>query len=285
VLPDFLRQLIEEKFEHSISRTVGVGGGDINQAAHIVLASGRNLFVKWHWQPPPGFFSAEAHGLMLLAETQSLVVPEPLAWGDRYLIMQWLGRGRHAPSVVADALGEGLAAQHRLTARTYGLDRDNYCGPTPQRNEQTGDWANFFATRRLGVQLELAAERDRLPKPRRQKLEKLIDKLADLLPARPPASLLHGDLWGGNWLVTADNRPALIDPAVYYGHRETDLAFTELFGGFPTRFYQAYEAVWPLEAGYGERKQIYNLYHLLNHLNLFGERYGHSVDAVLNRYG
>jgi fructosamine-3-kinase len=285
MLPDFLTHAIQQKFETTIDQAGSVSGGDINQAAHVVLRSGQHLFVKWHWNPPPGMFSAEAYGLTLLAQSDILQIPQPLTYDDTYLILNWLGRGRRAPTLVADALGEGLAVQHRVTTKQYGLDRDNYCGLSPQKNEQETDWAIFFARQRLGYQLELAAERDRLPKPRRQKLERLIDKLPNLLPARPPASLLHGDLWGGNWLVTADNRPALIDPAVYYGHRETDLAFTELFGGFPPRFYQSYEAIWPLEPGYGERKPIYNLYHLLNHLNLFGESYGHSVDAILSRYG
>jgi fructosamine-3-kinase len=115
-------------------------------------------------------------------------------------------------------------------------------------------------------------------------LELLLDRLGDWLPTHPPASLLHGDLWGGNWLTTALGEPALIDPAVYYGHREADLAFTELFGGFPAAFYVAYRASWPLDSGYEERKDLYNLYHLLNHLNLFGESYGGSVDSILQRY-
>jgi fructosamine-3-kinase len=132
--------------------------------------------------------------------------------------------------------------------------------------------------------MELAGQNGRLPRPRAQRLQKLLNQLDNWLPAHPSASLLHGDLWGGNWLATAAGEPALIDPAVYYGHREADLAFTELFGGFPAAFYAAYQSAWPLENGYEERKDLYNLYHLLNHLNLFGEGYGGGVDSILHRY-
>jgi len=181
-------------------------------------------------------------------------------------------------------LGEGLAQQHRFTRETYGLPENNYCGLTPQTNTPAADWVAFFGENRLGAQMTLAAKNNRLPARRAKMLEHLSARLGDFLPAHPPASLLHGDLWGGNWLVTAAGEPALIDPAVYFGHREADLAFTELFGGFPHEFYDAYRASWALDAGYNERKDIYNLYHLLNHLNLFGESYGSRVDAVLQKY-
>ena len=185
---------------------------------------------------------------------------------------------------VAAALGLGLAQQHRSTATHYGLERNNFCGLTLQHNTpMVGDWVDFFGSYRLGEQVRLAQKRQRLPRERAQALERLIDNLPNFLPRKPPASLLHGDLWGSNWLVTPDNQPALIDPTIYYGHREADLAFTELFGGFPATFYQAYQSTWPLEPGYSERKVIYNLYHLLNHLNLFGESYGGSVDAMLRQ--
>jgi fructosamine-3-kinase len=181
-------------------------------------------------------------------------------------------------------LGRGLAAQHRTTAETFGLDHDNFCGSNAQINTPTDDWVTFFGERRLGYQMELVRSRGRLPGRRGDRLENLIAQLGNWLPSHPPASLLHGDLWGGNWLVTAMGEPALIDPAVYYGHREADLAFTELFGGFPAAFYQAYQSAWPLDPGYEERKPLYNLYHLLNHLNLFGESYGGGVDSILQRY-
>jgi fructosamine-3-kinase len=227
--------------------------------------------------------------LELLASAEALRIPTVLAHsettGDHpaFIVMEWLGRGASTTSVV-EALGQGLAAQHRVTSEIFGLEYDNFCGSNTQINTPANDWVVFFGERRLGYQMELAGRRDKLPGGRGNRLEKLITQLGNWLPSYPPASLLHGDLWGGNWLVTAAGEPALIDPAVYYGHREAELAFTELFGGFSSTFYQAYQSTWPLEPGYEERKPLYNLYHLLNHLNLFGESYGGGVDSILQRY-
>ena len=245
--------------------------------------------LKWRQGARPGMFTAEARGLYLLQTAAALRIPSVLAQSEAmddcpaFIVLEWLGRGPSKPQIAA-ALGEGLAALHRTTATHYGLDHDNFIGANPQPNQLSENWLNFFREWRLGFQMELAGRNGYLPTKRRQLLEKLLARLGDWLPAIPPASLLHGDLWGGNWLVTDTAEPALIDPAVYHGHREAELAFTELFGGFPPAFYAAYNQVWPLDTEYGERKGLYNLYHLLNHLNLFGEGYGGSVDAVLRRY-
>lgn len=268
---------------------VPVGGGDISLSARVRLADGRMALVKWNAGKLPGLFTAEQRGLALLRETNTLRVPRVLAYGEAaagrpgYIVLEWLGRGP-ATSGAAEALGRGLAAMHRVTAPEYGLDHDNFIGANPQPNNRAGDWITFFREQRLGYQMELARRNGYLPASRANRLEKLLARLDEWLPARPPASLLHGDLWGGNWLVTGSGEPALIDPAVYYGHREAELAFTELFGGFPAAFYRAYNQAWPLDSGYRERKDLYNLYHLLNHLNLFGEGYGGQVDSILRRY-
>ncbi len=272
-----------------VKDSASVGGGDINEAAKATLADGREVLIKWNRASLPGMFTAERRGLELLASADALRIPAVLAHSEAaddcpaFIVMEWLGRGS-STTAVAEALGRGLAAQHRTTAETFGLDHDNFCGSNAQINTPIGDWVMFFGERRLGYQMELARSRGRLPGRRGDRLEKLIAELGNWLPLQPPASLLHGDLWGGNWLVTATGEPALIDPAIYYGHREADLAFTELFGGFPTAFYQAYQSAWPLESGYEERKPLYNLYHLLNHLNLFGESYGGGVESILQRY-
>jgi fructosamine-3-kinase len=174
---------------------------------------------------------------------------------------------------------------HRATAGAYGLDHDNYIGATPQPNGWMPSWRDFFRERRLRFQAELARRNGLLPAERASRVERLLDRLdrwIDDALVRP--SLLHGDLWGGNFIVGPGGGPALIDPAAYYGDREADLAFTRLFGGFPDNFYRAYAAAWPLPAGWQDRRDLYNLYHLLNHLNLFGESYGAQVDAVLRRY-
>ncbi len=289
MLPSSLQQALARELGQPVVETRPVSGGDINQAAWCRLADGREMLVKWNTGRLPGLFTCEHRGLALIRATRTLTAPEVFAAaetdGDRpaFIALEWLGRGRSRPDT-AVALGRGLAAMHRHTAETYGLDHDNYIGANPQPNTPADNWVDFFRHRRLGFQMELAARNGYLPAARRQRLERLLSRLEEWLPPHPPASLLHGDLWGGNWLVTASGEPALIDPAVYYGHREADLAFTELFGGFPPDFYRAYEAAWPLEPGYEERRHLYNLYHLLNHLNLFGEAYGGQVDAILRRY-
>jgi fructosamine-3-kinase len=287
-LPAELASVIKVRLGN-IENIVPVGGGDISRAARVQLADDQRVLVKWHPNSPPGLFSAERQGLELLRATKAMRVPQVLAHSEAedgcpaYIVLEWLGRGSRSDRI-AELLGQGLAELHRSTASNFGLDHDNFIGANAQPNKIGDNWVIFFRERRLGYQMELAGQNSRLPGPRAQRLEKLLGRLEAWLPAQPPVSLLHGDLWGGNWLATQDNEPALIDPAVYYGHREAELAFTELFGGFSSLFYQAYNESWPLDTGYSERRDLYNLYHLLNHLNLFGETYGASVDSVLRNY-
>ena len=278
-----------EKTLGKIVTTAPMAGGDISNAVRVDFADGGQVLIKWLASATPGMFSAERRGLELLRAANALRVPKVLAQQEAtgncpaFIAIEWLGRGSGSRGV-DEALGAGLAQLHRVTAKQYGLDHDNFIGANPQQNKQTDNWVTFFAERRLGYQMELAARNGALNSRRRQLLESLLVRLVDLLPATPPASLLHGDLWGGNWITAQSGEPALIDPAVYYGHREAELAFTELFGGFSDHFYGAYNNAWPLDRGYKQRKDLYNLYHLLNHLNLFGEGYGGSVDSVLRRY-
>lgn len=266
-----------------------VHGGDINQTARVRLSGGLEILVKWHFNALPGLFSAERRGLELLRSAGALRVPKVLAQKEAaadcpaFIALEWLATGSKSNASAA-ALGSRLATQHRVLATSFGLDHNNFIGANPQLNRLSADWVAFFREQRLGFQMELARRNRLLPTQRARQLALLLNRLDNWLPAHPPASLLHGDLWGGNWLTTTSGEPALIDPAVYYGHREADLAFTELFGGFPAAFYSAYSETWPLDAGYAERKNLYNLYHLLNHLNLFGESYGASIDAILQRY-
>lgn len=272
-----------------------LGGGDISQAARVE-AGGRAILAKWQARPPavqPGWldvFAAEAAGLRLLAGAGALRVPEVLGTGVgedgvAYILMEWIERGDAGYQQVGVALGEGLAALHRSLGPAYGLDHGNYCGATPQDNRWSASWVEFYATRRLGWQMALAERRGLLPAARRRGLERLIGRLDRWIDDRAcQPSLLHGDLWGGNWLVDEGGEPVLIDPAVYYGDREAELAMCRLFGGFPPAFYAAYDAAWPPAAGRDERVALYQLYHVLNHLNLFGEGYGRAVDAVLRRY-
>ncbi len=280
--PAHLRDAIEAALGTSIKQLTPVGGGDINHAARLDTA-GDSFFVKWHLNPPPGMFAAEADGLRRIAATQTVRVPHVVAQGQTWLLLEWLPIGRRTAEA-ARRLGETLAALHHYTATHYGLDRDNYIGLTPQPNHPERDWIAFWREHRLRHQMCLADAKGRLPPQRRRALERLLGRLDEWLPRTPPASLLHGDLWGGNWVALEDGTPALIDPAIYYGDRETDLAFTHLFGGFPSAFYDAYTAAWPLPPDADGRRDVYNLYHLLNHLNLFGEGYGAQVDRLLARY-
>jgi fructosamine-3-kinase len=288
ILPAALTSHLESSLGQ-IADAVRISGGDISQAARIRLADDVQLLVKWRSGSLSGLFTAERRGLELLRAAGALRIPEVLAHGEAaaqcpaFIALEWLDTGSKSGGS-AEALGYGLAAQHRVLAASFGLDHDNFIGANPQPNYQDDNWASFFREQRLGFQMELAGRNGLLPTQRARRLEVLLARLDDWLPTQPPASLLHGDLWGGNWLATSSGGPALIDPAVYYGHREADLAFTELFGGFPATFYAAYQTNWPLESEYEERKELYNLYHLLNHLNLFGESYGGSLDSILRRF-
>jgi fructosamine-3-kinase len=274
-----------------VQGTRALGGGCINNALRLDTAR-QSYLLKWHPDPLPDMFQTEAHGLKLLADAAAVRVPAVLhaanASGERpaYILMEWLEGSGSATSAAAQAtLGQQLAALHRSSADAYCLDRDNYIGTTPQYNGWDIDWIPFFRERRLRPQIELAARNGYLPTSRRQVLERVLDRLDDWLGgvARQPA-LLHGDLWGGNIIPGPGGSPALIDPAVYYGDREAELAYTQLFGGFGAEFYRAYQEAWPLEPGYDERRDLYNLYHLLNHLNIFGTSYAGSVERVARHY-
>jgi fructosamine-3-kinase len=289
-LPTGLQASLADQLGVALKETRYCAGGDINHAAQLVTADGV-YFVKWNEQSPPGMFTAEAQGLLLLREADSLPVPGVIAVCEAaehtpaYLVLEWLEPGGSTPET-ARQLGEGLAALHRHVAPQHGLDHANFIGSLPQSNHPQDSWADFYAEQRLRPQMELARRQGRLPAHRERLLHKLIERLPDFLPAEnPPASLLHGDLWAGNVMTLTGGRPAIVDPAVYYGHREVELAFTELFGGFNHEFYAAYNAVYPLDKDYPTRRALYQLYPLMVHLNLFGGGYGARVDEIASRYG
>jgi protein-ribulosamine 3-kinase len=262
-----------------------LSGGSIHRA-YRWPAGRESLFVKVASAADHEMLAAEADGLAELAAARALRVPKVLALGQAeagsFLALEWLEPAR-ADAHSERRLGEGLAALHRVTAPRYGWRRDNYIGRTPQRNEPLQeDWLAFLREQRLRPQLVLAAAWgfDTLAHSGTRLLERLPQLLAG---HEPPAALLHGDLWGGNWLTTRSGEPVIFDPAVYFGDRETDLAMTRLFGGFGRAFYEAYEGSYPLPAGAPLRGELYNLYHVLNHLNLFGAGYAAQTHALLER--
>lgn len=173
---------------------------------------------------------------------------------------------------------------HRSEGKHFGLEEDQYIGTLPQKNGLYSDWVSFYLERRLMPQFNLADKKGQLNSSRRRKLMKLFDGLHKWLPTKCKPVLLHGDLWGGNWISSRSGQPYLIDPAAFYGHHEFELAFTELFGGFSRAFYQTYQDIIPLTSEYEDRKELYQLYYLLVHLNLFGEAYGQAVDRILRKY-
>lgn len=264
-----------------------VSGGSIARSFQVITRANR-YFIKCGSDLPPDLFEKEAEGLRLIAKTGALNVPTVHRasgqYGEKraYLVLDWIESGVETDG--GERFGIALAQMHRYTSDRYGLREDNYIGALVQINGWSEDWVQFYRDRRLGVQAELALQNGRLTPKRQKWLERLLDHLHRWLPKRPIASLLHGDLWSGNRIIASDGSPYLIDPAVCYGDREMDLAFSELFGGFPARFYAAYQEAWPLDPGYEERKPLYQLYYLLVHLNLFGESYGRAVDEILRTY-
>ncbi|HET9699312.1 MAG TPA: fructosamine kinase family protein [Burkholderiales bacterium] len=267
----------------AITRRSSLGGGCINEAC-LVEGGGRRYFVKLNRADRAEMFAAEAEGLAEILATKTIRVPEPVCHGAdggaSWLVLEYLELGgRGDPR----ELGRMLARMHRVTGRGFGWRRDNTIGSTPQPNTPGNDWIAFWREHRLGFQLRLAA-RNGLRGALQARGERLMGRLESFFRDYSPApSLLHGDLWGGNHGYMVSGEPVVFDPAVYYGDREADLAMTELFGGFPSAFYAAYAEAWPLDSGYAVRKQLYNLYHLLNHANLFGGGYPAQAESVMER--
>ncbi|MBL7963536.1 MAG: fructosamine kinase family protein [Flavobacteriales bacterium] len=287
--------LIERLCEHlsrhcgtsiDIEQAVGTGGGSINDAYQLHTNEGR-FFVKVNAADRfPSLFEAEADGLKRLQQAGSLRVPVTIALGedhdDAYLLLEWIDGGTRT-TAFWDAFGRGLARLHGHTWERFGLERDNYIGSLKQVNHPESDWTTFLIKQRLEPQLKMARDRRRLDAGTSFRFERLFARLDNLFPAEPPA-LLHGDLWSGNFLCDPLSAPVLIDPAVYYGHREMDLAMTRLFGGFDPLFLTAYQAERPLEQGWEERADLCALYPLLVHVNLFGGGYLQQVEMVLRRF-
>jgi len=294
VLPDSIRLALSPVIG-AVRRAEPVGGGCSAHASRVEADRGV-FFLKWAEGEGGRSFEAEAEGLRALRSVapEDLLVPAVVAVRNAngapgYLLLAWVEAGRFDDGG-GRRFGRALAALHRAEAPVtgeagpYGFSGDNVIGRLPQVNPWRADWPAFFRDARLRPQFERARASGRWRTGWEAPAERLLAQLGDLLPSRPHPSPLHGDLWSGNVLAVAGGRAALVDPAAYVGHREADLAMTELFGGFDAAFYDAYRAAWPLEPGYPERREVYNLYHLVNHLNHFGEGYALGVERVLRRW-
>lgn len=260
-----------------------LGGGCINSAFRVSDRE-RSYFIKTNDVRHAYMFEAEAEALREMSSSNTVRVPEPVCYGEygdqSYVVMEYLELGGSADMA---EFGRQLAAMHQVTADRFGWHIDNTIGSTPQPNSPADNWVEFWREQRLGFQLQTAAGNDY-----GGELQRLGERLLAEMPALftthdPVPSMLHGDLWGGNYGALRDGTPVTFDPAFYYGDREADLAMTTLFGGFGGQFYAAYNEAWPLDDGYELRKNFYNIYHIINHLNLFGGGYHGQAISMIER--
>lgn len=262
------------------------GGGCINNGGRLSTSNG-DYFLKWNVRDKyPGMFVAEARGLELLRKANALRIPAVIATSEtrdhQFILLEYID-SKPKQANFWEALGEGLALQHQQMSSTFGLDHNNYIGSLPQQNPPSKDWINFFIEHRLNAQLQLAVRDGKITSLVAKQFDALFKKLSSILPIEKPC-LLHGDLWSGNLITGNTGQPCLIDPAVYYGNREAEIAFTTLFGGFSSAFYETYNAAYPFVSGHEKRRDLYNLYPLLVHVNLFGGGYASQVVSILRTF-
>ena len=302
-ISNHISQTLNSPFQ--IQNKSSVGGGSINSSYRVTGTDGQDYFIKLNSASLEYMFQVEFDSLNELSQalalkSNAIKVPQPVCFGiadsKSYLVLEYLSIHSNGDS---KKLGQALAQMHKITASQYGWYQDNIIGSTPQSNQQHNDWITFWREERMLPQFKMLC--DKGYKKHLQPLsDKLLNNLDSLLAGHtPPASLLHGDLWSGNYGftngftdgftdgvtngMTEQEQPVIFDPALYYGDRETDLAMTELFGGFSRDFYQGYNETWPLDEGYAQRKTLYNLYHILNHANLFGTSYLNQAITMMQR--
>jgi fructosamine-3-kinase len=281
-LPDEALVWLRQKGFGGVTEAIPVGGGCINSGMRLLTDSGETFFLKINQNAPGDMFAREAEGLAALTVHDGPRVPTPYCHASTFILLEDLKPGNRQADYW-ERFGRQLAALHDHTHDQFGFEHDNYCGRTPQPNPWTSDGYEFFGQHRLRFQADLAREAGLLSQADHKRVDRLATRLPDLVPAQP-ASLIHGDLWTGNAETGPKGEPALIDPAAHYGWAEAELGMTTLFGSFPTSFYRAYEECRPLEPDWRSRLPLYNLYHLLNHLNLFGRSYLAQVQSILDRF-
>jgi fructosamine-3-kinase len=281
-LPPAVVDWCRQEGHGAVTRQESVGGGCINNGSRLFTTGGATFFLKTNAQAPQGMFAAEAHGLEILRGAAGPRVPQALLWGDDFLLVEDLPPESPAMDFWP-ALGRRLAQWHDHTSPRFGFDQDNFIGSTPQSNPWTEDGHAFFAEHRLLYQARLAREKGLLTHRDQLRVESIARRLVDLVPQQP-ASLIHGDLWSGNVIAGPAGEACLIDPAAHYAWAEAELGMTELFGGFDPSFYESYVETRAPAPAWRERLPLYNLYHLLNHVNLFGGGYLAAVRRTLDRF-
>ena len=292
MFPDVLKKSVESTLSTHFEKQVkisdirSIGGGCINEASLLQTNIGR-YFIKYNSASAyPGMFEKETTGLKILADTKTIEIPEIIGAAETgkytYLLLQYIEDGVSSLNFW-DNFGKKLADLHRNTNDSFGLDHDNYIGSLVQRNNPHPDFLSFFITQRIVPQLTEAFNKGAFTKSETRYFDSLFNTLHNIIPVEKPA-LIHGDLWSGNYIVNANGSPCLIDPSVYYGHREADIAMTKLFGGFQPEFYHAYNQAWPMDKDWQKRMNIFNLYPLLVHVNLFGGSYSGQVLQIIRQF-
>ena len=288
MLKDSIKNKIEDVLKEKITNLYSVSGGCINDARILHTESGKLFFIKTNMGNPPDMFAKEANGLKELAAANAIRVPKVIYVNDNFLLLEAIIPSSKSKLFFED-FGRKFAKLHKHNGKYFGFYEDNYIGSTLQINiayeSEKLDWIKFYFNKRLKFQFDLAEIKGYAGEELRKAFSKLENKIDDILRSNDEKpSLLHGDLWSGNYVTDENGNACLIDPAVYYGHREADLAMTKLFGGFDSIFYEAYNEEYPLDDGHIYREKIYKLYHVMNHLNLFGSGYYQQAVNLIKYY-
>lgn len=282
MISSHLEKHIEDVLRDNIIKIKVISGGDINNAAIIHTKAKQTYFIKWNDSAPENMFEVESKGLALLRDADcELIIPDVIAFDKNCLVLSLLTKGDSSRKIEFN-FGKELARLHKNSSTHFGLNHDNYIGKLSQKNDRKNSWAEFFISQRIAPQITLGIENNLLPPSIELALDSLKFVIEQKFPNEPPA-LLHGDLWSGNYMFTTSG-VSIYDPAVYFGHREMDLAMTRLFGGFSSAFYDGYESEYPLQNGHQSRIELCNLYPLLVHANLFGGSYVHTAERIINNY-
>jgi len=279
---------IEEDINIKIVSYRSIGGGCINDTQILIDSNGKSFFLKKNLFSPPDMFYKEANGLNELSKANAIRVPKVILVSEKFLLLEYINSTSRSKNFFEN-FGRAFANLHKFNSNQFGFFEDNYIGSTPQINianeEEKHDWNMFYLNKRLLFQYRLLEKNGYSDDKLRKYLRNIEDNIEQILDGSEQIpSLLHGDLWSGNYISDESGEACLIDPAVYYGNREADLAMTKLFGGFPTFFYEAYQNEFPLPDGYEYRENIYKLYHIMNHLNLFGDAYYNQTISLMKFY-